>query len=26
MPGGAVAYLFPRPLAQHLETGSLSRQ
>jgi len=26
MPGGAVAYLLPRPLAQHLETGSLSRQ
>jgi hypothetical protein len=25
MPGGAVAYLLPRPLAQHLETGSLSR-
>ncbi|QKV77122.1 TNT domain-containing protein [Amycolatopsis sp. Hca4] len=26
MPGGAVAYLLPRPLAQHVETGSLSRQ
>ncbi|MGK3199997.1 TNT domain-containing protein [Amycolatopsis sp. MEPSY49] len=26
MPGGAVAYLLPRPLAQHLETGALSRQ
>ncbi|MEA5359822.1 TNT domain-containing protein [Amycolatopsis sp., V23-08] len=26
MPGGAIAYLLPRPLAQHLETGSLSRQ
>ncbi|UOZ08985.1 TNT domain-containing protein [Amycolatopsis sp. WQ 127309] len=25
MPGGAVAYLLPRPIAQHLETGSLSR-
>jgi hypothetical protein len=25
MPGGAVAYLLPRPLAQHLETGGLSR-
>jgi hypothetical protein len=26
MPGGGVAYLLPRPLAQHLETGALSRQ
>ncbi|ADJ51031.1 hypothetical protein AMES_9205 [Amycolatopsis mediterranei S699] len=26
MPGGAVAHLLPRPLAQHVETGSLSRQ
>ncbi|WP_410667110.1 TNT domain-containing protein [Amycolatopsis sp. cmx-4-68] len=25
MPGGGVAHLLPRPLAQHLETGSLSR-
>jgi hypothetical protein len=25
MPGGAVAYLLPRPLGQHLETGSLGR-
>jgi hypothetical protein len=25
MPGGAVAYLLPRPVAQHLETGALGR-
>jgi len=25
MPGGGVAYLLPRPVAQHLETGSLTR-
>lgn len=24
-PGGAVAYVLPRPIAQHLETGALSR-
>ncbi|WP_158879661.1 TNT domain-containing protein [Amycolatopsis anabasis] len=25
MPGGAVAYLLPRPIGQHLETGALDR-
>jgi hypothetical protein len=25
MPGGAVAYLLPRPIGQHLETGALGR-
>ncbi|HEY2062943.1 MAG TPA: TNT domain-containing protein [Amycolatopsis sp.] len=25
MPGGAVAYLLPRPIAQHVEAGALSR-
>jgi hypothetical protein len=25
MPGGAVAYLLPRPVGQHLETGALAR-
>jgi hypothetical protein len=25
MPGGAVAYLLPRPVGQHLETGALGR-
>jgi hypothetical protein len=25
MPGGAIAYLLPRPLSQHIEAGALSR-
>ncbi|MFC4084085.1 TNT domain-containing protein [Amycolatopsis samaneae] len=25
MPGGAIAYVLPRPIAQHLEAGALSR-